>query len=104
MCNDRQSTTYFKNIGKGHENISPFNYKFIFFSPNLSWRDLQHLVAQTSSSEGLENNSGWYRNAAGIQYNHRFGFGLLNAKSLTETAKIMDNSLGKQEKCIVKSK
>ena len=65
---------------------------------------MQHLVVQTSSSEGLENNSGWYRNAAGIQYNHRFGFGLLNAKSLTETAKIMDNSLGKQEKCIVKSK
>ena len=73
-------------------------------SPNLTWRDLQHLVVQTSSSEGLENNPGWYQNAAGFQYNHRFGFGLLNAKSLTDTANILDNSLGEQIKCETKSK
>jgi len=72
-------------------------------NPNLTWRDLQHLVAQTSSAEGLENNPGWYRNSAGFDYNHRFGFGLLNAKSLTDTAQIMDNSLGNQEKCKIKS-
>ena len=60
-------------------------------------------MVQTSSSEGLENNSGWYRNSAGFNYNHRFGFGLLNAKSLTDTAQILDTSLGKQEKCKVKS-
>ena len=78
-------------------------HNFTFHSPNLTWRDLQHLVVQTSSANGLENNPGWYRNSAGFQYNHRFGFGLLNAKSLTDIAEIMDNSLGKQEKCKVKS-
>ena len=64
---------------------------------------MQHLVAHTSSSEGLNDNIGWYQNAAGFVYNHRFGFGLLNAKALTEAAETYKN-VGKQEKCTISNR
>ncbi|XP_060062546.1 neuroendocrine convertase 1-like [Ylistrum balloti] len=53
-------------------------------NPNLTWRDMQHLVAWTSEYSPLRNNSGWKRNGAGYWVNNAFGFGLLNAASLVQ--------------------
>ena len=64
---------------------------------------MQHLVISTSTSNGLENNAGWFQNSAGFDYNHRFGFGLLNAKALVQAAKI-HQEVGRQEKCTSFSK
>nr|KAG5706582.1 hypothetical protein BaRGS_028753 [Batillaria attramentaria] len=51
-------------------------------NPDLTWRDVQHLVAWTSQVGPLKNNDGWKQNAAGLCTNLAFGFGLLNAKEL----------------------
>ena len=56
------------------------------FSPDLTWRDLQHIVVWTSEFDPLANNPGWKRNGAGLMVNSRFGFGLLNAKALVDLA------------------
>ncbi|KAK7916046.1 hypothetical protein WMY93_011807 [Mugilogobius chulae] len=50
-------------------------------NPDLTWRDLQHLVVWTSEFDPLSGNPGWKRNGAGLMVNSRFGFGLLNAKA-----------------------
>uniref|UniRef100_A0AAR2JKH6 Proprotein convertase subtilisin/kexin type 1 n=1 Tax=Pygocentrus nattereri TaxID=42514 RepID=A0AAR2JKH6_PYGNA len=55
-------------------------------NPDLTWRDLQHLVVWTSEFDPLANNPGWKRNGAGLMVNSRFGFGLLNAKALVDLA------------------
>lgn len=58
----------------------------LYLSPDLTWRDLQHLVVWTSEFDPLANNPGWKRNGAGLMVNSRFGFGLLNAKALVDLA------------------
>ena len=68
------------------------------YSNNLTWRDVQHLSVHTSSMEPLINNDGWYENSAGLKYNHRFGFGLLNAKKMVDAALKYEN-VDKQETC-----
>ncbi|XP_053557480.1 neuroendocrine convertase 1 [Bombina bombina] len=55
-------------------------------NPNLTWRDMQHLVVFTSEYDPLANNKGWKKNGAGLMVNSRFGFGLLNAKALVDLA------------------
>ncbi|XP_054715875.1 neuroendocrine convertase 1-like [Uloborus diversus] len=56
-------------------------------NPELTWRDVQHLVAWNSEYIHLKNNKGWKRNAAGLMYNSRFGFGLINAESMVKAAR-----------------
>uniref|UniRef100_H3CZ93 Neuroendocrine convertase 1 n=1 Tax=Tetraodon nigroviridis TaxID=99883 RepID=H3CZ93_TETNG len=55
-------------------------------NPDLTWRDLQHIVVWTSEFDPLSSNPGWKRNGAGLMVNSRFGFGLLNAKALVDLA------------------
>ncbi|XP_075693227.1 neuroendocrine convertase 1 [Rhinoderma darwinii] len=55
-------------------------------NPDLTWRDMQHLVIWTSEYDPLANNPGWKKNGAGLMVNSRFGFGLLNAKALVDLA------------------
>jgi proprotein convertase subtilisin/kexin type 1 len=57
-----------------------------YCSPELTWRDVQHLVVWTAEVAPLTDNPGWQRNAAGLYTNTRFGFGLMNALALTEAA------------------
>ncbi|XP_011868373.1 PREDICTED: neuroendocrine convertase 1 [Vollenhovia emeryi] len=49
---------------------------------NLTWRDIQHLIAWSSEYSPLRENPGWFKNAAGFWFNSRFGFGLMNAYAL----------------------
>ncbi|XP_074651716.1 neuroendocrine convertase 1-like [Tubulanus polymorphus] len=60
-------------------------------NPDLTWRDLQHLVAWTSEYDPLKNNDDWHRNGAQFWVNPRFGFGLLNAAALVDNAKNWTN-------------
>lgn len=69
-------------------------------NPDLTWRDLQHLVAFTSRKEPLEKNKGWKQNGAGFWVNEGFGFGLLNAEGLVNAAdKRVWESIGPQKSC-----
>jgi len=54
--------------------------------PSLSWRDIQHIIALTSSSERLLNADKWQKNGAGLMVSHSFGFGLMDAQKMIETA------------------
>ncbi|XP_063382912.1 neuroendocrine convertase 1-like [Cydia fagiglandana] len=53
---------------------------------NLTWRDVQHLIAWTSDSSTLAGNPGWQINDVGLRFDVRFGFGLLNAEALVSRA------------------
>lgn len=72
-------------------------------SPNLTWRDMQHLVVWTSEYDPLANNPGWKKNGAGLMVNSRFGFGLLNAKALVDLADPRTwTSVPEKKECVVK--
>lgn len=58
----------------------------MFASPELTWRDVQHLVAWTAEYAPLQSSPGWKVNGAGFWVNRRFGFGLLNAAALVNAA------------------
>jgi len=68
-------------------------------NPNLGWRDVQHLIARTSSSKF--NSVPWRTNKAGLRVSDDFGFGLLDAYALTTTAKNWSN-VGPQLNCSIK--
>ncbi|KAJ8338748.1 hypothetical protein SKAU_G00355340 [Synaphobranchus kaupii] len=72
-------------------------------NPDLTWRDLQHVVVWTSEFDPLANNPGWKKNGAGLMVNSRFGFGLLNAKALVDLAdpKVWKH-VPEKKQCIVK--
>ncbi|XP_045501380.1 neuroendocrine convertase 1-like [Colias croceus] len=55
-------------------------------NPNLTWRDVQHLIVWTSEYAPLSQNKGWQVNGAGLRFDVRFGFGLLNAARLVSAA------------------
>ncbi|XP_070599102.1 neuroendocrine convertase 1 isoform X1 [Erythrolamprus reginae] len=72
-------------------------------NPNLTWRDVQHLVVWTSEFDPLANNPGWKKNGAGLMVNSRFGFGLLNAKALVDLADPKSwKGVPEKKECIVK--
>ncbi|KAL1453654.1 hypothetical protein WDU94_009975, partial [Cyamophila willieti] len=54
--------------------------------PNLTWRDVQHLIIWTSEVAPLADNYGWNRNGFGFFVSHDFGFGMINAFNLVTTA------------------
>lgn len=57
-----------------------------FTSPDLGWRDIQHLIVYSSNPLPLLNNAGWKRTEAGLSYNTAFGFGLMNADRFIQMA------------------
>ncbi|XP_033635056.1 PC3-like endoprotease variant B isoform X1 [Asterias rubens] len=54
-------------------------------NPNLTWRDLQHIVVHGSHIPNVEE-SGWHINGAGFHTNEKFGFGMLDAGKMVELA------------------
>lgn len=55
-----------------------------YFSPNTTWRDVQHLIVNSAEYNPLIDNEGWQKNAAGFWYHIGFGFGLMNADSYVQ--------------------
>ncbi|KAI8906780.1 peptidase S8/S53 domain-containing protein [Gorgonomyces haynaldii] len=62
--------------------------------PDLSWRDIQHLTVHSGMVVD-ESDSGWQKVALGRKFNHKYGFGILKAYKLIETAKTYQR-VGKQ--------
>ena len=63
----------------------------------LTWRDMQHLVVQTSKRRKL-NAPDWRRNGVDREYSHRYGYGLMDAGLLVEAARDWD-SVPEQRNC-----
>jgi subtilisin family serine protease len=55
-------------------------------NPNLSWRDVQHIIADTAWKVDPDEES-WLVNGAGRWVSDHFGFGALNAQAAVEAAK-----------------
>jgi proprotein convertase subtilisin/kexin type 2 len=52
-----------------------------FLSRQLTWRDIQHLTVLTAKRNQLFDPSKqhlWHINGAGLEFNHLFGFGVLD--------------------------
>jgi subtilisin-like proprotein convertase family protein len=47
-------------------------------NPNLSWRDVQHILAKTARKNDATD-SDWTTNGAGYHINHKYGFGAIDA-------------------------
>uniref|UniRef100_A0A8C5MCN3 Neuroendocrine convertase 2 n=1 Tax=Leptobrachium leishanense TaxID=445787 RepID=A0A8C5MCN3_9ANUR len=57
-------------------------------NPGLTWRDLQHLTVLTSKRNKLHDEvHKWRRNGVGLEFNHLFGYGVLDAGSMVKMAK-----------------
>merc|ERR1719230_886079 len=57
-------------------------------NPNLTWRDMQHLVVLTSKRNKLYDElHKWKSNGRGLEYNHLFGFGVLDAGAMVREAR-----------------
>jgi hypothetical protein len=69
----------------------------LFFSPNLTWRDVQHIIVHTAKLTSPVDD-GWRTNGAGFHFNHKFGFGRLDADAMVETAKKW-RGVGAQKQC-----
>nr|XP_040020160.1 furin-like protease kpc-1 isoform X2 [Gasterosteus aculeatus aculeatus] len=54
-------------------------------NPALTWRDVQHLIANTAKIPDPKE-PGWNINAAGHHVHHRYGFGLLDAGLMVQQA------------------
>ncbi|VDN01113.1 unnamed protein product [Thelazia callipaeda] len=57
-------------------------------NPNLTWRDMQHIVLRTANPVPLLNNPGWSVNGVGRRVNNKFGYGLMDAEALVKLALI----------------
>jgi len=57
-------------------------------NPSLTWRDMQHIVVQTSNPAPLFGGaSDWTTNGVGKNVSHVFGFGLMDAGAMVRLAK-----------------
>uniref|UniRef100_A0A8D0GT42 furin n=1 Tax=Sphenodon punctatus TaxID=8508 RepID=A0A8D0GT42_SPHPU len=66
---------------------------------NLTWRDMQHLVVQTSKPAHLNTND-WTTNGVGRKVSHSYGYGLLDAGAMVTLARNW-TSVGPQRKCVI---
>ncbi|XP_048864262.1 neuroendocrine convertase 2 [Brienomyrus brachyistius] len=56
-------------------------------NPALTWRDLQHLTVLTSKRNQLHDEvHQWRRNGVGLEFNHLFGYGVLDAGGMVKMA------------------
>ncbi|XP_035668240.1 furin-like isoform X3 [Branchiostoma floridae] len=59
-------------------------------NPNLTWRDLQHIVVRTARPDNLHADD-FVTNAAGYKVSHAFGFGLMDAGAMVDLAERWQN-------------
>lgn len=70
-------------------------------NPDLTWRDVQHIIIRTSKPLNLKAND-WRENAMGRMVSHSYGYGLMDAGAMVTLAKKWVN-MPRQETCIVSS-
>lgn len=66
-------------------------------NPEVTWRDMQHLIAY-SSNHDLPRSDDWMQNAAGLWVSSYFGFGLMDAVALVNYSRAW-HTVPEQIKC-----
>ncbi|HWP39604.1 MAG TPA: S8 family serine peptidase, partial [Tepidisphaeraceae bacterium] len=59
-------------------------------NPNLTWRDVQHILARTARKND-PTDPGWTTNGAGLHINHKYGFGAVDADAAVNLARSWTN-------------
>ncbi|MDB9315366.1 S8 family serine peptidase [Spirulina sp. CS-785/01] len=54
-------------------------------NPNLTWRDIQHILVETAQKND-SNDPDWEENGAGYSVNHKYGFGAVDAEAAVSLA------------------
>ena len=58
--------------------------------PDLTWRDIQHILVRTSKKID-HSDDGWFKTYEGRDFNHNYGYGLVDASSAVNLAKNWKN-------------
>ncbi|CAL2027284.1 unnamed protein product [Caenorhabditis brenneri] len=66
-------------------------------NPNLTWRDLQHIVIRTAKPINLRAGD-WAQNGVGRNVSHSFGYGLMDAGAMVKLAKVWKR-VDEQHRC-----
>ncbi|XP_014667466.1 PREDICTED: PC3-like endoprotease variant B [Priapulus caudatus] len=72
-------------------------------NPDLTWRDVQHIVVATAripSPDDDDDGGGWWENGAGRHSHTRYGFGVMDASHVVETARTW-RAVAPQHTCAV---
>ena len=56
------------------------------YSPELTWRDVQYLIAYTSNRDKLVGGD-WFTNGGRLKVSPKFGFGAIDAEALVTRAR-----------------
>ena len=63
---------------------------YAHFSSDLTWRDVQYLIAYTSNPDILTGDD-WVTNGGGLRVSHHFGFGAIDAEAMVTRARQWTN-------------
>jgi subtilisin family serine protease len=66
--------------------------------PDLSWRDVQHIVAKSSRKVDASD-SDWNTNDRGYHHNHKYGFGVIDTSEMLKVAKDYELVPKQQKMC-----
>lgn len=103
-------TSTFNGTSSAAPNASGVVSLILSANSELTWRDVRHILATTSTVNDSEDevvtlsvgegefvaHDGWVENAAGYNFNNLYGFGRVDAGAAVEMAKEYDVALGEQ--------
>lgn len=84
------SNTNYTNSFSGTSSASPLaagvSALVLDVNPNLSWRDMRVILARSARKVDT-NDSDWIANGGGLKFNHKYGFGVIDANAAVTLAK-----------------
>jgi subtilisin family serine protease len=103
-------TSTFNGTSSAAPNASGVVSLILSANPELTWREVRHVLASTSTLIDADNaavnltvgegefvaHDGWVENAAGYNFNNLYGFGRADAGAAVAMAKAYDVNLGEQ--------
>ncbi len=103
-------TSTFNGTSSAAPNASGVVSLILSANPELTWRDVRHIIANTSTIIDVEDevveltvgegtfaaHDGWVENAAGYSFNNLYGFGRVDAGAAVEMALNYSADLGEQ--------
>ena len=69
-------------------------------NPDLTYRDVMHLIARTSKVPNTEDKEGWIVNGADYHVNDKYGFGVIDVAQMIQEAQGWEN-VPPRQKCTV---
>jgi len=105
---DCKYTSIFNGTSSASPSIAGVIALILHANPNLTWRDVKHILARTATKVhanyvgtryaldpiGYISEPGWLTNAAGFNFHNWYGFGRADAKAAVDLAKTYTSQLG----------